>query len=147
MSAAGTTRTFRNVRYSVLEPEIAEHVHRVGADLDAGPDFAELWRLLVDLHVVTSLHQARCCGKSAKTRAGDKDFLWDHFFCFSVPSGRLRSGGFLRNRGVGQALTMSYIAGMTAWRPARKSGVSMSSIPGAIRCATSCHKSVGAAIG
>ncbi len=76
-----------------LEPEIAEHVHRVGADLDAGADFAELWRLLVDLHVVTSLHQAGYCGKSAKTRAGDKDFLWNHFFCFSVRSGRLRGGG------------------------------------------------------
>jgi len=77
----------------LLEPEIAEHVHRVGADLDAGPDFAQLRRLLVDLDVVTGLHQAGCSSKSAKTRASNQDFLSNHFSFFSARSGKPRGGG------------------------------------------------------
>ena len=58
--------------------QIAQDMLGVGADLDAGADLAQLRRLLVDLDLVASFHQARGGGKSAKARAGDDDLALCH---------------------------------------------------------------------
>jgi hypothetical protein len=71
--------TIANLRDRIAEPEIPQHVHGVGADLDAGADLAELRRLLIDFDVVTGLQQARCGGKPAEPRAGNEYFLSNHF--------------------------------------------------------------------
>src|SRR4051812_49750154 len=44
----------------VAQPQIVEHLHRVGALLDAGADFTELRRLLEDAYLEAPLHEA--CG-------------------------------------------------------------------------------------
>ena len=54
-------------------PRCAQHVHGIGADLDAGADLAELRRLLVDLDLVAGLHQAGGGGEPAEAGAGDEN--------------------------------------------------------------------------
>ena len=62
----------------LLQAEIGQHVHRVGADLDAGADLAQLRRLLVDLDVEAGLGQAAGGRQSAEPRAGDDDLALCH---------------------------------------------------------------------
>ena len=62
----------------VAQAEVPQHMHRIGADLDAGADLAQLRRLFVDLDVVARLHQARCGGKPAEAGAGDKNSVLNH---------------------------------------------------------------------
>jgi len=59
----------------VAEAEVIEHVHRVGAQLDARADLAQLRGLLVDLHVVARLHQTGGGRQSADAGPGDQNFF------------------------------------------------------------------------
>ena len=65
--------------YSLLaDPEMVEHVHRVGAELDAGADLAKIRRLLEDPHLETRLHQARRRRQPAKPGADDENSWIGH---------------------------------------------------------------------
>ena len=50
-----------------------QHVHGVGADLDAGADLGELRGLLVDFDMMARLHQARRGGQPADPRPGNEN--------------------------------------------------------------------------
>ena len=62
-------------RDRLLEAEVPQHVHGIGADLDAGADLAELRRLLVDFDVVAGLHQAGGRRQPADPGAGDENSI------------------------------------------------------------------------
>ena len=64
---------------AVLDAEVPHDMHGIGADLDAGADFAKLRRLLVDLDRMAGLHQAGCGGQAAKTCTGNEDAILLHF--------------------------------------------------------------------
>src|SRR6478609_9392135 len=59
----------------LLKAQVAQHMHRVGTNLDAGADLAELWSLLVDFDLVAGLHQAGRRRQSAEPRPCDQDFV------------------------------------------------------------------------
>src|SRR6185312_14501341 len=61
-----------------LEPEMAQRVHGVGADLDTGADFLQPRRLLVDLDLVAVLHQEGRRGEAAEAGAGDQNLALRH---------------------------------------------------------------------
>ena len=61
-----------------IEPEIAQHVHGVGAHLDACTNLRERRRLLVHLDVEPGLHQTGCSGEPAKARTHDQHLLVRH---------------------------------------------------------------------
>jgi hypothetical protein len=54
---------------------MVEHVHRVGAELYARADLAKSRRLLVDLDVVTRLHEAGGRREAADSGAGYQNLL------------------------------------------------------------------------
>jgi predicted ArsR family transcriptional regulator len=54
----------------VAQPQVVEHLHRVGALLDTGADLAELRRLLEDAHLEAALHQAGGGGEAAEPGTG-----------------------------------------------------------------------------
>jgi len=61
--------------------EHAERVERavaVGADLDAGAEFAQLGGLLEDLDIEAALLQRDGSGQTADAAAGDEDFGFAH---------------------------------------------------------------------
>ena len=62
-----------------LEAEVPQHVHGIGADLDAGADLGELRRLLVDFDLVAGLHQAGGRRQPADAGAGDENSVLLHF--------------------------------------------------------------------
>ena len=51
------------------EAETAQQARRIGTDLDAGADLAELRRLLVDVDVAARLHQSERSGETADAAA------------------------------------------------------------------------------
>ena len=59
----------------LLKAEMPQHVHGIGADLDAGADLGKFRRLLVDFDVVAGLHQARRRRQAADPGAGDQNSI------------------------------------------------------------------------
>ena len=57
-----------------LEAEADQQARGVGADLDAGADFADARRLLVDVDVEPGLQQVQGGGEAADAAADDGDF-------------------------------------------------------------------------
>jgi hypothetical protein len=66
-------RIKRLLAQSLLQPQSAQHLHRVAADLDAGADPGELRRLLVHRDVDTHAPQCRGGCKPAHAGADDRD--------------------------------------------------------------------------
>ena len=56
------------------ETEPVDDARGVGADLDAGADLAEAFRLLVDLNVMAGLEQVERRRRAANAAADDGDF-------------------------------------------------------------------------
>ena len=65
----------RDALQRFAQPEVVEHLDRVGALLDAGADLAELGRLLEHAHAKAPLQQAGGGGQAAEAGAGDEDGL------------------------------------------------------------------------
>ena len=55
------------------QAQAIEHLHRIGAHLDAGADLAERGRLLGDAHAVPALQQRGGGGQAAEAGADDRD--------------------------------------------------------------------------
>src|SRR5262245_26295386 len=58
---------------AVLEPQPAQHVHGVAADLDAGTEPRELFGLLVDRDLVADLAHSGGSGEPTHTGSDDRD--------------------------------------------------------------------------
>ena len=62
----------------IAKAERAQHMHAIGAELDARADFAELRSLLIDFHIMASLQKADRRRKPTQTRAHENDLLAFH---------------------------------------------------------------------
>jgi hypothetical protein len=58
--------------HRLLDAEPVQQPRRIGADLNAGPDLAELRRLLVDLNIAAGLQQCERCGEPADSATDDR---------------------------------------------------------------------------
>ena len=63
---------------TVFNAEVTHNVHGIGADLDTGPDFAELWGLFEHLNSMSGFHQARGSSQPPEARAGNQDPILFH---------------------------------------------------------------------
>ena len=57
---------------TVFNAEMTHNVHGIGADLDAGPDFAELRGLFENLNSMAGFHEARGGSQPPEARAGNQ---------------------------------------------------------------------------
>ena len=64
-----------NLRERILQPQGKQNAGAVGADLDAGADFLQLVRLIVDLDIDAAPKQGQRRGQSADAAADDHDIL------------------------------------------------------------------------
>ena len=62
----------------VTEAEGTQHMHAIGAELEARADFGELRGLFIDFHIVTSPQQADGSGEAADAGSHDDDLLAFH---------------------------------------------------------------------
>src|SRR5262245_1341519 len=66
---------YRQRRDFLAQSQAVEHVHGIGAELDARPDLHQLVGLLENADIVAGLHQAQRGGHATDTGAGNQDSL------------------------------------------------------------------------
>jgi hypothetical protein len=69
-----------NPAQSLLDADLAQHLHRVRHHLDAGADAGKARGLLVDAHIHAEMAQRRSDGETAHAGAddGNRELLWAH---------------------------------------------------------------------
>ena len=85
----------------VAKTERAQHMHAIGAELDAGAHFAKLGGLFVDIDIMPGLQKADRGGKPTQTRAHENDLLAFHanpLEPLQNPAGRAALAGFPEGR-------------------------------------------------